>query len=208
MRAARKGTVDVIVAAKTDSQIDPGDLVQIRRDFGKPDWLRHARDCNRRRNAVDVGNAAGAKHLSGELARRPNLVRYRQHAPHIGERVLRARYFASGQLVKFPDDPGNVPDPLEQADPLGGLEDQVTRGLVEECARNRRGIDLGSRNIVELDVETAQRRLEFTPCDLVRIMLPTEYEGGPALLPDCRAEKDLYPLHPSLRIRVSIDGPF
>jgi hypothetical protein len=89
MAVARKGTVDVAVAAKADPQIDPGDLVQIRWDFGKPEWLRHARDYNRRRNAVDVGNAGGAKHPTGELARRPNLLRDRQHAPDIGEWVVR-----------------------------------------------------------------------------------------------------------------------
>jgi hypothetical protein len=85
--------------------------------------------------------------------------------------------------------------PFEQADPFGGFEDQVTRGVVEECARNGRGVDLGPRDVVELDVETAQRHLELAPCDPVRIMLPAGYERRPALLPDCRTEKDFYPLH-------------
>src|ERR1700738_1896735 len=102
---------------------------------------------------------------------------------------------APGQLVEFPDDPGNVPDPFEQADPFGGFEDQVTRGLVEECARNGRGVDLGPRDVVELDVETAQRHLELTPRDPVRIMPPAGNERRPAPLPNRRAEKDFYPLH-------------
>jgi hypothetical protein len=131
----------------------------------------------------------------GELARCPNLVRDCQHAPHIGERVLLAKFFSCRQLVEFPGDPGNVPDAFEQADPFGRLEDQVTRGLVEERARNRRGINLRPRDVVEFDIETVQHRLELTPCDIVRIMLPAGYERRPALLPDCRAEKNFYPLH-------------
>src|SRR5438270_7739295 len=87
--AARKGPVDVAVAAKTDAQIDPMYSVQVRRDVGKPDRRYSARHCDRRRNAVDVGDASGAEHLTGELARRPNLLRDPQHAPHVCERVLR-----------------------------------------------------------------------------------------------------------------------
>jgi hypothetical protein len=59
---------------------------------------------------------------------------------------------------------------------------------------------------VEFYIETVQHRLELTPCDLVRIMLPAGYERRPALLPDCRAEENFYRLRQAWGTRVNIDG--
>ena len=56
-------------------------------------------------------------------------------------------------------------------------------------------------------VETAQCRLEFSPATRVRIMLPARNARRPALLPDCRVEKNFYRLRQAWGTRVSIDGP-
>jgi hypothetical protein len=37
-------------------------------------------------------------------------------------------------------------------------------------------------------------------------MLPARNDRRPALLPDCRAEKNFYPLHQASGTRASIDG--